>query len=81
MDEETQSENTVSELKSALYGTKPDIHKAKNEVRYVPKNFIDWFLENRNRFNETDSMPDFVTANIEIIISSYEYYKNQNQGV
>ncbi len=78
MDEETHSENRIGQFKSALYGTKCEMLKAVNEVRYVPKGFVDWFLENRQSFNETNTMPDFVTANIKLIVSSYEYYKNQN---
>jgi hypothetical protein len=75
MDEETFDKKELSDLKSALNGLEPMKFEAKNEVKYVPECFIDWFLENRKHLNETHSMPEFVTNNIQLIMLSYEHYK------
>ncbi|MDR2907942.1 MAG: hypothetical protein LBU91_08150 [Bacteroidales bacterium] len=75
-DEETFDEQELSDLSSALYGTEYKKLQAKNSVKYVPKEFTDWFLDNIKQFNETNTIPDFVTNNIQLIISSHEYYKH-----
>lgn len=75
MDEETESENTVSKFKSALYGLPKSTPKeASNIVKYIPKGFIDYFLQNRKQWNDNNNIPLFISNNIELIKESYNYY-------
>jgi len=75
MDDETDREQTVSDLKSALHGTEYKKLQAKNLVKHVPEGFIDWFLENRKEMNKVGSFPYFVTDNMQLIMESYNHYK------
>ena len=70
--------NHRQELRSALYG-KPFKLIPYQQIKYVPKSFIDWFLECRNNLYQENAVPYFVSKNINIIVESYEYYKNQNK--
>jgi hypothetical protein len=74
MDEETFDKQELSDLKSALKGTEYKKLEAKNTVKYIPKSFIDWFLENRKQWNDNGSFPLFITENIELIKESYNHY-------
>lgn len=69
--------NHRQELRSALYG-KPFRLIPYQQIKYVPKSFIDWFLECRSSLYQENAVPYFVNRNINIIVESYEYYKNQD---
>lgn len=78
MDEETFDEQELSDLKAALKGTEYKKLEAKNKESFIPENFIDWFLEARMQYND-ENRPNFITNNIQLILSSYEHYKNKSK--
>lgn len=71
----SRSDDRVNRLKAALNGvTPPTKSQSLNGITYLPKKFIDYFLENRKQWNENNNFPQYVSDNIELIKLSYNHY-------
>ena len=76
MDDETSKDQEVSDLKAALRGTERIVFKPKNAIEHIPQALIDWFLKNRASLNSTNTFPDFVTNNMNLLMSGFQHYYN-----
>ncbi|MDO4728423.1 MAG: TerB N-terminal domain-containing protein [Bacteroidota bacterium] len=69
---EERGEDRVNRLRATLYGTEYIKKENPNQIEYLPKHFIDWYLENRDKEEYKDA--DFITQNEKLIKGSCLYY-------
>lgn len=65
----------LEELRAAYRGTEYVRRISDDTIKYLPEQFISWYMNNVQRMLREDSFPDFVTNNIDLIIDSYRHYK------
>lgn len=75
---EDRSNHRVNRLRAALNGVDPEKYGSKHEIKYAPLEFLNWIIQKNYLSSQCkDPIPYFVTENRDIIVRSYEYYKNK----
>lgn len=77
IDDETFRERRVSRFRDALHGTNTANDIIVKQIEYVPLDFINCNIEKgflKSRHDKTG--PYYIVENMELIIKSYEHYKN-----
>lgn len=73
-DYEEMRENRRSRFHAALYGKEYTQVESKEMIRVLPRQFMEWYKQNVQQMNESESHPDFIIYNSELIkASSYIY--------
>lgn len=78
-DQDEFDKQELEELKSAINGSTFINKSNENSIKYLPLNFILWYLNNVESMLKSDKYPDFVIYNIDLIRESFEYYKKKQK--
>lgn len=79
MGESEYNDDELSELTAALSGVDYTPKESVSTIKYLPINFLLWYQYNASEILRGDVLPDFITNNINLITSSYEFYKSNSK--
>lgn len=79
MGEAEYNEDELCELRAALSGVDYTPKESVSTIKYLPINFLLWYQNNASEILKGDVLPDFITNNINLITSSYEFYKSNGK--
>ncbi|WGU68208.1 hypothetical protein QIU19_13225 [Capnocytophaga canimorsus] len=67
-----RKEDRTNRLRAALYGTEYTKRESTNQIKHLPKHFMDWYAENKD--SEVYKNAHFITQNKELIEESELHY-------